>query len=151
MNEKGIRASSSEIIDGSNGPLISFQTYQDVYSRITGRSEKVKRLFFDKHTVKLDHIINLNHTIKQGVEQYTCNSSSVTISVEYVDGTSERWSGFEKFRMQAPTKSICAEAVEIEYDFLLTLPKLDDPRPYKLVIGLRSEAGFQTRIDLGNV
>jgi hypothetical protein len=132
------------------GAAPSFQVYQDVYNRLTGRTEKIRRLFFDKQQVTLEHILNLNATIEQGVEQYTCHSSTASISVYYVDGTSERWSSFERFRMQAPTKSSCVESVEIEYDFLLTLPKLEDPRPYKLVIGMRSEVGFQKKLDLEN-
>lgn len=130
------------------GGDVSFQVYQDVYNRITGRSEKIRKFFFEKHLVTLEHILNLNHAIEQGVEQYTCHSSSVSISVSYVDGTSERWSSFEKFKLQAPTKSVCAESVEIEYDFLITLPKLTDPRPYKIEVGVRSEVGFLRKLDL---
>lgn len=146
MSKQGDAA--TQAISLENGTELSFQQYQDVYNRLTGRSEKIRKIFFEKHLVTLEHLVNLNDVIEQGVEQYTCHSASVTISVFYVDGTSERWSSFEKLRLQAPNKSVCAESVEIEYDLLLTLPKLTDPRPYKLIFGCRSELGFQKKLDM---
>jgi hypothetical protein len=151
MSEGKQSVGSSVLIDGVSSQEVSFQVYQDVYNRITGRSEKIRRFLFDKHVVTLEHFLNLNSIVEQSVEQYTCHNSSVTISVSYIDGSSERWSSFEKFKMQAPTKSVCAESVEIEYDLLLTLPNLKDPRPYKLILGLRSETAFQEKMDKDGV
>lgn len=147
MAEKSVAVMSQVSTDLDD--KVSFQVFQDVYNRITGKSERTTRMFFSKHVVDLENLVNLHHMVEQSLEQYTCVSTNVTYSLSYSDGKTERFSGIDRLKLHAPGKSVCVEQVELEYDFLLTLPQSAEPRPYKVVLGVRSEIGLLDREENG--
>lgn len=157
-SESGVRmeilpdnASSISSRDLASFDATSFQIFQDMYSKLTGKSEQMSKIMFDKHQATLANFENLSHVIDQTVEQYQCHKKNLSISVSYTDGKSERFSGIEKFRMQASNKSVCVDDVTFEYDLLLTLPQTTEPKIYKIIVGLRSEIGMFDKIAKGNL
>jgi hypothetical protein len=143
-------ASSKGIATTDEGQ-ISFQVYQDVYNTLTGKSEKLSRNFFDRHKISLSDIENLFHLFEQSFEQFDLQASNCTFTVSYANGKSDRYSSLEKFRLQAPARSSCTEDIEIEYDALLKLPKVEQPKNYKIIVFVRSDVGVEERFKNSNV
>jgi hypothetical protein len=54
------------------------------------------------------------------------------------DGSSERWSSFEKFRIHSGALLHETSDVEIVYNLLIKLPNGEKPSPYKITVGLRN-------------
>lgn len=125
---------------------ISLQVYQDVYNSLTGKTEVLTKMFYEAHHVSLDDIERLHRDFEILLEQYSCAISNCYISVRYCNGKAEGFSGFNRFKLDGVKKSIATEKVEIEYDFLLILPKTEEAKPYKLVVGIRSTLGVVHRM-----
>lgn len=131
------------------GREVSFKIYQDVYNSVTGKTEKLVRTYFDTFHVKLADYENLQAQLAQTIEQYDCKISNLNVLVRFSDGTMERFSGIERFAMQACSRNVCIESVDFQYDFLFLLPGTQEPKPYKLEIMLISavevEDGLERR------
>lgn len=123
------------------GNEVSFQVVQDIYNDITGKSETSQVARFENHVVGISDIEQLNHRITQAIEQYDCHAFNMSISVYYADGHSERFSGIERFQQLSVAINIPSTAIDIEYNFLLKLPKTKEAKPYKLYVGLLSSLG----------
>jgi hypothetical protein len=119
----------------------SLQVVQDVYNDLTGKTERTARIFYDSHVASLADLENLHHSIEQSLEQYDCKASNCSIGVRLCDGKSERFSSFSKFKTQGTNRSRATVGVELEYDFLIVLPKTLEAKPYKVAVGLMSGLG----------
>lgn len=133
---------NSEIVAGAGSAVASVQVIQDVYNKLTGRTEVAARFFFDAHLVEISDLRTLHKSLEAAIEQYQCTASSCFVSVKYSDGKSERFSGFARFEKFGVERSIATVEVELEYDFLILLPKTQEPKPYKVEIGIRSGIGI---------
>lgn len=132
---------------GSDGNPVSLQVYQDVYNSMTGKTEVLQRLFFEAHQVEMNDIERLHRDFEVQLEQYDCKVTNCHVSVRYCNGKSEGFSGFNRFKLDGVNKSSATENVEIEYDFLVLLPKTKEAKPYKLVVAIRSTLGVVQRLD----
>lgn len=121
---------------------ISIQVYQDIYNEITGKSEKIRRLFTSSHIARFEDFQQLHFRFEQFVKQYDCIVSNCSISISYSNQATERFSSFEKFERTGLNRSHSIEQVEITYDLLLRVPQSKEARPYRVEIGLRSELGI---------
>lgn len=132
-----------EIMPASNGrlPEVSLQVYQQVYNDLTGKNEHIRRLWLDAHVIRVSDIEQLHQRLEQCAEQYALLSSHCQVSVRNNTHESERYSSFEKFIRTGLGKNSATEEVEIVYDFLLKLPRVEEAKPYRIELGLRSEIG----------
>jgi len=65
-------------------------------------------------------------------------SFNYTISVSYVNDSSERYSSIERFNLHAGSKGKVVESVSIEYRLLIVLPKVQRPQEYKITATIES-------------
>ncbi len=131
----------------STGGEVSLQVIQDVYNDITGRTERLGRYFFDAHRIEFSDIENLHRSIEALMEQYHCMGSNCSITVRYIDDKTERVSSFQKFAAQGTTRNECVEEFELEYNFLIILPKTNEARPYTLEVGLRNTMALPKKME----
>ncbi|WP_171229097.1 hypothetical protein [Ruegeria sp. HKCCA4008] len=131
----------------STGGEVSLQVVQDVYNDITGRTERLSRYFFDAHQIEFSDIENLHRSIQALMEQYHCVGSNCSITIRYIDEKTERVSSFQKFAAQGATRNECIEQIEIEYNFLILLPKTSEAKPYSLEIGLRNTMALPKKME----
>lgn len=124
----------------------SLQHYQDVYNQITGKSEKIFKMLFDAHAVNINHLEGLHQELERALEQWQNATSHCSITVRFIDHSVCRHSGFNRFKLDCPNSTQATESIEIEYDFLVLLPKTQEAKPYKLTIGLRSTLGVMARL-----
>lgn len=114
------------------------QQYQFIYTQLTSRAEKRNIFKSRPHKISTDDILHLHHVIDQTIHTMDVVNTSVYITQRSVDKSSERWSGFEKFRLQSGTIPQVTAEIEIVYNFLIKLPAVEQPSPYKVTIGLRN-------------
>jgi len=133
---------NNEIQEVGTAGELSMQVYQDVYNKMTGKTEKISQVLFDPHLVRFSDLEHLNSLIADTMEQYSHCEKNCSVSVKYSDGKSENFSGFNRFKGQALNRPIPTVQVEIQYDFLLSLPNTTEPKPYKIIVGLRSSLGI---------
>ena len=136
---------SSEGNNKDQGSL-SLQVFQDVYNQITGKRESINRLFFEPHHIRIPNLEALHYEMKRATEQWIDAESSCTVSVRFVDGSRCTHSGFNRFRIDCPNSNHATEDLEIEYDFLVLLPKTSEAKPYKVTLHLRSTLGVMSRL-----
>lgn len=132
-------------IAGAEKTPKSLQIYQDVYNSMTGKTEVSNKFFYEAHQVTLLDIERLHQDFGTLIEQYHCTATSCHISVKYCNGKSEGFSGINRFKIGGINKSVATESIDIEYDFLVLLPKTSEPKPYKLVVSVRSTLGVVER------
>lgn len=133
---------ASEVVGAEVAGVPSLQVYQDVYNSLTRKTETLVRFFFEKHIVSINDLQNLHSFLEQAVEQYQVNASSCSVVVRYADGKSERFSSFGRFTTLGLQRTIPCVDIEIEYNFLILLPKSQEAKPYKVEVGLRSGVGI---------
>ena len=124
-----------------SGKAISFQAIQDFYHSITGKVEQTNDFFYAYHLVEPQDLYQLDHVVTQAIEPYSARQPELTISVKYVDGEAEQFSGMEKFKLQALDRPCGCESVEFDYRFLVFLPKSQEAREYTVSLGVRSSIG----------
>lgn len=123
-----------EILPDSGGQSteVSLQVYQQVYNDLTGKSEHLRRLWLDPHVITASDLEQLHQRLEQCAEQYRMLASHVQVSVTYNNQESERFSSFEKFVRTGLERNNPTEEVELVYDFLLELPKVQEAKPYRI-------------------
>jgi hypothetical protein len=128
-------------LSGSRSASVSLQVYQQIYNDLTGKSEHLRRMWLDPHVIKFSDLEGLHHRLEQCAEQYRCHASHAQISVRYSNQEGERFSSFEKFARLGLNRNSSTEEVELVYDFLIELPHVQEPKPYRIELGFRSEIG----------
>jgi len=124
--------------DKRAGESISFQLAQDFYNEITGKSEKIEEDHDAPVIICKSDIEQANYKIHQTLEQYHIVSMNYTISVKYINDSSERYSSIERFSLHAENKGKVVETITLEYRVLVVLPKVSRPQEYKITLDLRS-------------
>ncbi len=117
---------------------ISFQLAQDFYNEITGKSEEIEENIELPIIVNMGNIEQLNNRIHQSIEQYNVVSLNYSISVKYINDSSERYSSIERFRLHAGNKGKAVDTISLEYRLLIVLPKVQRPQEYKITVSLES-------------
>ena len=148
MNDRS--ANEQVVVKTAGSGDVSFQVYQDVYNTLTGKKEQLNRMLFDYHVIELSDYENLHHLMEQTIEQYDCKISHCSVSVRNSDGRTENFSSFEKFKLQVGNKRCATEDVVFEYEFLILLPKTNEPKTYTVTIATRSTLGVVLSHKLNN-
>lgn len=117
---------------------ISIQVLQSIYHELTGKSEEVSKSYDDAFHVITNDFRQLNLRIAQTCEQYNVCSSNCSINVFYINDTKDTFSSFERFEAFNAGSSSSVESVLLTYNFLLILPKLQQPQSYTISIRIAS-------------
>lgn len=144
MTDEIVSASNQIAKIGNNE--ISLQVLQDIYHSVTGNTEVATRLFHDAHQVTLADFERLHRDFGKCVEQYHCHLSQCNIAARYCDGKTDKFSGFNRFKLDGVSNTSPTESIEFEYNFLVLLPKTKEAKPYKVVVGVRSTLGVVQRM-----
>lgn len=121
--------------DGRPSQVINYQLAQEFYKEISGRSERMEKVFTTNFILELNCIRNLHQKSMQLLAQYNTAHVNCFYDAEYIDGSREKWSSFERFELHAPTKDVAITELNIQYKFLIILPQLKRPQEY--IINLR--------------
>ncbi|MBN8244306.1 hypothetical protein JF546_14905 [Nitratireductor aquimarinus] len=125
-------------INGRDAAAVKLQQYQEIYSKLTGRLEKIFSFKRDFHYIKLSDIKNLDAGINQVVNSWDVSSSNLSVSQRLLDGSVSRWSSFEKFELIGSVSGSPTVSLDLEYNFLVKLANNEDPSPFSIKINLRN-------------
>lgn len=136
--------------DGSHvqlgaGARASMQLFQQIYRDITGKSEKLSKVYSTSFMVVFGDFENLNQRLEHLLEQYNVVEKSCTVQISYTDDSHQRFSSFDRSRIHDQGSMCVVESVTLEYNFLIVLPVAQKPQPYKIVINLSSREGLKEK------
>ncbi|MBJ7579436.1 hypothetical protein JHC09_16295 [Devosia sp. MC532] len=95
----------SKTIDGNSlvsfgeNTTVSMQTVQHIYSKITGKTEKLSHIFETPHLARFADLEQINSTIEQACEQYTIVSKDCFVDVFHLSGAKQTFSSFNRFKL----------------------------------------------------
>jgi hypothetical protein len=121
---------------------VSFKQLQDIYSTVTGKTEKITKRITTPFRLKFEDLLNLHEQISQCSKQFSIRLSSCSVAVFHINGNKEIFSSIDRFKLYNRGNNVAVENVEITYTFLITLPELEKPQPYTLKIFLNSRIGL---------
>lgn len=119
---------------------ISFQMMQSIYNEITGKSEELGKLIRSRYKADFNDLNQLDKKIEQFLEQYNIVSRNESITIFYSGDNKEVFSSFERFKCYDASKTTPVAYIQLEYNFLIKLPKTEKPQSFKLELNLGSPA-----------
>lgn len=125
---------------------VSLQVLQDIYHELTGKTEDVSKSYSDSFQIVHADFEQLHHRVSQCCEQYSITASSCHIKVYYTNDTQETYSTFEQFRNFNAGSSSSIESVFIKYNFLILLPRLNQPQSYTLSVRTASRISIERKM-----
>jgi hypothetical protein len=153
INKSSLNSTGDIVFVGTAGQDIpvSFQTLQDIYNELTGKTEEIENTYKIKYKIQLVDIEQLYIKIQQSFEQYNVTSSSCSITVFFVKGTKEVFSSFERFKLFNSSSRSETERVFINFNFMIILPKTKRVQQYEIKINLSSNLGVSKKVreDMG--
>jgi hypothetical protein len=129
-----------------NQTAVSFQIVQSIYHELTGRTEDVGKSYSESCQFVLADYEQLHLRISQCCEQYNVKASNCSIKVYYVNDTQETFSSFDRFKLFNAGSSSCVESVLLTYNFLILLPKLNQPQSYTLSVRTASRVSIENQM-----
>lgn len=132
--------SLTNIGDGSHSPILDLspKQIQDFYHSITGETEELNRLFDGLHQIEESDIENLHLKVLQTSEQFDVLASELRVKIYYENDQSEKFSSFERFRLQGKNEARKTESVVLNYKFLLKIPQTKTTQSYEIFIRVAS-------------
>lgn len=124
---------------------VTMQTVQDIYSKITGKSESISRIFDTPHITTFEDFKQLNTTIEQALEQYHITAKNCSVELYQINGQKQTFSSFGRFSLYEAASKTPVENVRITHEFLLVLPQTLEPQTYKIEINIHSRAALIER------
>ncbi len=123
---------------GGSSTQVSFQQLQAVYNALTGKTEKITKQFDRPVRVEINDLIQLDARIAQTLEQYNVKARTCTVTVFHKEDVKEVYSSFERFKAYDSSRLCPVERIQVAYEFLILLPKVNKPQTYTLTIWLVS-------------
>ncbi len=109
---------------------LSPKQIQDFYHSITGETEELNRYFDDLIQVEESDIENLHLKVSQTMEQFDVIAQDLRVKIYFENEQSEKFSSFERFRMQGKNEARKTEAVILKYRYLLKIPQTETTQSY---------------------
>lgn len=150
--------SGNEITPGGSGDMavigegtpnqtsVSLQVIQNIYHELTGKAEDVSKYYSESFQFVHADYEQLHHRISQCCEQYNIKASNCSIKVYYINDTQETFSSFERFKHFNVGSSSSVESVLLKYNFLIILPKLNQPQSYTLSVRTASRVSIEKKM-----
>jgi len=138
----------SEVIDGNINSLVpssgseetrvSLKDYQDIYNRITGKSEESSKKYNDSILLCKSDIEELHLKIEQIFDVHVIIAKNVLFVINYEKKRKDQFSSFHQFQSFSQQSTESVRAVVINYNFSLRLPGTSRPQEYSVRVRFQS-------------
>lgn len=128
-----------------NGQLVDFKTLQHIYNTITGGKETLSKSVVSSTEINIEDLVQLNAKIEQTAAQYSVRAKNCKIVVYYSSENKETFSSFSRFKLYDTSHTSSTENVNLEYNFLIKLPQMDQAKSYTISIDLHSRVGILSK------
>ena len=158
LNKSDNNEENSHVLSGGSGDIavigegtpnstsISIQVLQGIYHELTGKIERVSKSYNQPFKVINTDLEQLHYRIQQAVEQYNVKAETHEFNIFYQNDTQDRFSSFERFKSFNAGSSSAVESVLFKYNFMVILPKTQQPQGYTLSIRIASPISIQEKM-----
>lgn len=112
---------------------------QALYHEITGKTEKLFKMWDRKVVVRQNDLTQLKEKICQQIEIHDAIGPTILVEVSHEDSESQAFSSWDKFLQYDLTRTTPIDEITIKVEFLVKLPKIDKHHRYIIEIGVRSD------------
>lgn len=132
---------------GDSTSQVSLKVYQDIYHQVTGRTEQVRKRYYDNLLVEFPEIEQLHFKVRQLCDVHKIVASNEVISVFHDKERKEQFTSFERFRAYNANASSPTVSVVFKYNFSIILADLERPQEYVVSIRLTSRVAMLQQIE----
>jgi hypothetical protein len=129
-----------------NKTQISLQTLQSIYYELTGKTEELSKSFDEPFQIEAEDLYQLHYKLTQTMEQFNVKGGNLNIKLFYINDTTDSFSSFERFKAFNAGSSSPVESVLFTYNFMVLLPKTNQPQSYTISIRIASRIAIERRM-----
>jgi hypothetical protein len=130
-----------------NRTPVSLQVLQSIYHEITGKKEEVSKSYDEPYIITISEFEQLNLRILQTCEQYHIKALTTEFKIYYINDTQDTFSSFERFKAFNAGSDSSVESVLLKYNFLILLPKINQPQSYTITIRVASRIAIDKKMN----
>lgn len=118
------KAGSSKELETKSLSLETFspEIVEAIYHKVTRKSDKVQKLYFENVEISFEDLMELNRFILQTLKTYKVKPPSVTIRLSHNEGENLQYNSFDKFKIYQTSITKPIKNLNIKYSFLLITP-----------------------------
>lgn len=120
-------------------------TIQSLFNLITGKKQSIWKHFYKRYIFSIDDIKDIHKTIKETLDARHIISVNYTITIKYVDNLVDIRTDIALFEKASLSRKQVM-SIDLDYDILLSLPRVRDPQSYKVSISLLSTKAIKNNI-----
>lgn len=117
---------------------LSFKEYQSIYSTLTGKVENLRKIYCKAFLLKKNNIFHLKDTLETVFKQYNIVTMTSNVIVSQSNKIQKSYSSVENF-LAVDTLSKKTEEIQIEYNLLIQVPKIEKLQNYKITLSILSD------------
>ncbi len=130
-----------------NRTSVSLQVLQGIYHELTGKKEEVSKSYDEPFKVTIREFEQLHLRILQTCEQYQIKGLTTEFKIYYIDDTQDTFSSIERFKAFNAGSDSSVESVLFKYNFLILLPKVNQPQSYTITIRVASRIAVDKKME----
>ncbi|WP_404473497.1 hypothetical protein LG301_03530 [Vreelandella venusta] len=135
-------SSTVQVGDGQGSSVIPMKVYQDIYHKITGRTEQIKKTYDEDILIGIEEIEQLHYKITQLCDVHNVIARNETISVFHEQDRKEQFTSFERFLSYNSSSSNPTVNVVVKYNFSIIVAGLKNPQEYIVTVRLASRVAL---------
>ena len=143
-----INSEDSRIVRiGDRERPVSLKTYQDIYHQVTGRTEQIRKRYFENLLMEFSDIQQLHVKVMQLCDIHHVVAHNETISIFHDKERREQFTSFERFQAYNSSAASPTVSIVLKYNFSLILGALLKPQEYVVTVRLTSRMAMLEQLD----
>ncbi len=124
-----------------------FKVAQSLYNAVTGKTEKLAKVFKEPFVVNLESLKQLHYKFTQMLAPWQKLAVSENVIVYHIEDDKQTFSSFDRFLMYDASNSCPIESIAYELNFLIEIPGLEKPQSYKVLVRINSQAAAAEKME----
>lgn len=144
-NDDGARPRA--VSQGASDVPLSIKQYQDIYHRITGKTEQIRSRYTDNLLVDFGELEQLNYKIMQLCDVHQVVASNQSVSVFHAKERKEQFTSFTRFKNYNANKASPTLSVVLKYNFSIIPAGGKLPQEYVVTMRLTSRVAATKHLE----
>ncbi len=116
----------------------NWQQFQTIYHKITGKKERLSKVYTEPYQFTYKDIEDLHHRILQAAEPYPISARNESVTLAYNDNSTFVHSSFDRFKIHADVGNTAIKGITLEYNIAINATQSTEVNSYKVTITLLS-------------
>ena len=126
---------------------VSLKTYQDIYHQVTGRTEQIRKRYFENLLMEFSDIQQLHIKVMQLCDVHQVVARNESISIFHDKERKEQFTSFERFQAYNSSAASPTVSIVLKYNFSLVPAGLLRPQEYVVNVRLSSRIAMLEQLD----